>query len=112
MSKIENGTRAVRIEEIDAFATIFGISTDVLIGRSGRNADLAWALSKLTSNAQKIAGDVSGLRRRISGDLEDAAAVGSLDAGLIQRTAEVVTLMTSVEELLTRLSNQFPIPQT
>lgn len=110
VAKVEAGTRSVRIDEIDALATVFGISVDVLIGRSRRTADLAWAVSKLTSNAEKIVGEIVGLRRRLTDDLADAAAVGHLDVVIAEAGSEATRLMVIVESMLTQMSNQFPIP--
>jgi transcriptional regulator with XRE-family HTH domain len=62
IAKIETGKRAVHIDELDIFADIFGMSMDALVGRRGDSSDLAWAASKLTSNAQKMAGDLDALR--------------------------------------------------
>src|ERR1700742_3389366 len=57
IAKIELGLRGVRIDELCAFADLFGMSVDTLLGRGGTN-DLAWAISKLTGNAQKIAVEI------------------------------------------------------
>jgi len=114
IAKIEAGTRGARLDEVDALADIFGISVDVLIGRTGRSADLAWAMSKLTSNAQKAAGDLRGLSERLTGDVQDIIAVttGSNDtvANVMTDVHAAAQLLRASEVAMTRLSNQFPIP--
>lgn len=117
IAKIEAGSRAVRIDEIDAISDIFGISVDVLIGRTGRTADLAWAMSKLTSNAQKYATEILGLRQRLAGDVEDVLAlVNSREIGeRIRESLDAVQaasqLLVATEVTLNTLANQFPIPK-
>jgi transcriptional regulator with XRE-family HTH domain len=71
IAKIEAGTRSVRPEELAAFADLFRTSIDALLGRSPGGSDLAWAVSKLTSSAQKMAGEVSGIRARLMNDAQD-----------------------------------------
>jgi transcriptional regulator with XRE-family HTH domain len=117
IAKVENGSRGVRVDEIDALATLFGLSTDVLMGRSSRGVDLAWAVSRLSSNAQKIASEIHGLRRRLVGDIEDTEALvdgpKSHDhvAAIIRQATEVVQTMIEAERAMTELANQFPLPK-
>jgi transcriptional regulator with XRE-family HTH domain len=46
LHKIERGDRAIRVDELSALATVFGISVDTLLGRRIRSAsaDVAFAL--------------------------------------------------------------------
>lgn len=71
IAKIEAGDRSVQTDELDAFANMFNISVDALLGRNAANTDLVWATSKLTSNAQKVVNEVNNLYTRIDGDLQD-----------------------------------------
>lgn len=117
IAKIEAGHRGARIDEVDALADIFGISVDVMIGRTGRSADLAWAMSKLTSNAQKFVLEISGLRQRLAGDVEDVVALINTRqvADRIRETLDAVEtadrLLVATETTLNTLANQFPIPK-
>ena len=63
VAKIEAGTRAVHADELSAYADIFGVSVDALLGRTRDGTDLAWAVAKLTSSAQKTASEVHALTR-------------------------------------------------
>lgn len=110
VAKIEKGDRSVRIDEAAAIAELFGASVDVLLGRGRNNTDLAWAVSKLTGNAQKTAADIVSLRERVSGDLDDARSAGLTDGDLAQQAEQAVILMSAIETALARLAGQFPLP--
>lgn len=70
IAKIEAGDRAVRPEELVAFADLFGVTVDALLGRRG-GSDLVWAVSKLSSNAQRIANEVAVLDNRLTDEIAD-----------------------------------------
>lgn len=110
VAKMETGNRTVRVDEASVLADLFGLSVDIMLGRGRNDTDLAWAVSKLSGNAQKTVADVMSLRERVSGDLEDAQSAGLVDGDLTQQAAQVVVLMSAVEAALVRLANQFPLP--
>jgi transcriptional regulator with XRE-family HTH domain len=112
VAKIEAGDRAVRINEASALADIFGLSIDTLVGRPARGGDLAWAVSKLTSNAQKIAGEVSTLRLRLIAEAEDvhhyADDFHAVD--IKEATYAAAAALEDARRSLAHLANQFPFP--
>lgn len=67
VAKIESGDRAVRIDEANALADLFGVSVDGLLGRNPAGGELALVASNLTELARKSAG-------RHIGDLIDNIA--------------------------------------
>jgi transcriptional regulator with XRE-family HTH domain len=89
IAKIEMGKRAVHIDELSTFADIFGTSIDALVGRRGDlSTDLAWAASKLTSNAQKMATDLDALRTRLRGAYDDVRPRSGLDGEAVDNLLE------------------------
>ena len=114
VAKIEAGTRAVHADELSAYADIFGVSVDALLGRTRDGTDLAWAVAKLTSSAQKTASEVHALYDRINADLEDVAyyAADSTAAdNVMEMTGEALARLRSCEVVLNELADQFPIPR-
>lgn len=118
ITKIESGDRAVHADELVAFAEIFGISVDALLGRTGGTdmaASAGWAASKLTATAQKTASEVRGLHDRIDMDLADVryyAANGYAEAteNIMGKCGNTLAALRSAEAQLNELAGQFPLP--
>lgn len=63
IAKVEKGERSVRIDEAAAFADVFGVSVDMLLGRRARpKSDLAHALRTALDTGQQAAWQVSALK--------------------------------------------------
>lgn len=111
--RIENGERAVHPDELHAYAELFRLSVDTLLGR-GRRTDLAYAANNLASNAQRMAGEIGALRDRLRGGLEDVrdatTSGGIAGSNLIQIAGTTLIRLGEAQEWLNRLANQFPIP--
>jgi transcriptional regulator with XRE-family HTH domain len=112
ITKIEAGMRDARVDEISAIADMFGISLDALTGRTPRDTDLLWAVSKLTGNAQKMSTEVSALRLRFIADAEDVRAIADdfHAADLLAYSHTVAAKLSEAGGALTRLANMFPLP--
>lgn len=117
IAKIEAGDRDVAISELHAFADLFGVSTDALLGReSGHDNDLLWAASKLSNDAQKAVGEVVALRDRISDNAKDlftyAERDGKLSSAqrLIDLAVAACAALEGARSGLLRLSTEFPLP--
>jgi transcriptional regulator with XRE-family HTH domain len=114
IAKIEMGKRAVHVDELSTFADIFGTSIDALVGRRGASTDLAWAASKLTSNAQKMATDLDALRTRLRGAYDDVRAAvgpgGEAVDNLLEHAGSAILQLSTAQDWLNRLANQFPLP--
>lgn len=111
VAKIETGDRAVRPEELYAYAELFRLSTDTLLGR-GRAGDLAYAANSLASNAQRMAGEIGALCDRLRGNLDDVrdATTGQSDITLVSIGGTALIRLGEAKEWLNRLARQFPIP--
>lgn len=87
------------------------MSADALLG-SETATDLAWAVSKLTASAQKIAGEVSTLRLRLINEAEDvhhyADDFHAVD--IKEATYAAAAALENARCSLNRLANQFPLP--
>lgn len=112
IAKIEAGTRDARVDEISAIADLFGISLDALTGRGARDTDLLWALSKLTSNAEKMASDILALRLRVLDDAEDVRAVTDdfHAQDVLEQTHITARKLNESGEALMKLASMFPLP--
>lgn len=114
IAKIENGHRAVRPDELAAFADLFGMSTDILLGRSGSASDVLWAASKLSSNAQKMIGEVEHLQSRLLNDLQDLNVCITRDKHPMihmHDTAHRASLaLQGAADALAAVAGEFPIP--
>lgn len=111
--KIEVGDRAVRVDELLAYADLFKTSTDTLLGR-GRASDLAWTAGNLTGNAQRMAGDIARMRQRLHGEYDDLR-VSVIHGGeavdhLLEVGGTALLKLGEAQEWLNRLANQFPLP--
>jgi transcriptional regulator with XRE-family HTH domain len=112
ITKIEAGNRAITIEELAAYADIYGVSMDALAGRATRS-DFAWTISKLSSNAQRAARDVAAIADRVNGDLGDLVCCNpssgeQLEGVVTAAETAHATLLTAYQDL-TALSNEFPL---
>lgn len=116
IAKIEGGTRSVNIDELNAFADHFGTSADALLGRPTDGADLMWAVSKLSSNAHKMIGEVSSLQQRLRADAQDVrdyAERGSKQGEVAATIGAVGALHLALEtakQAAVRLAGEFPLP--
>lgn len=114
IAKIESGARAVQVDELRALADIFGITTDTLIGRRSDNTDLAWAMGKLTSSAQKIAIEVHGLHDKLEREAQDVRMAMRETAGqtraLLDAVTEARSALLTAEDCLISLAGEFPLP--
>jgi transcriptional regulator with XRE-family HTH domain len=71
IAKIEKGERSVRIDEASVLADLLGTSVDAMLGRPTDDADLLWAISKLSSSAHKMINEIASLQRRLRADAQD-----------------------------------------
>lgn len=114
IAKIESGERAVQVDELRGLAEIFGVSADTLIGRRSDSTDLAWAMSKLTSGAQKIATEVHGLHDRLVREAEDVRCARGPGDGparsLLDAVSDARQALLSAEDALLALATEFPLP--
>jgi hypothetical protein len=117
IAKIEAGDRAVRIDELVGIASLFGASTDLLLGRDsaegGRN-DLTWVAAQMQSLARKSANDVNNLRETLADELSDVRYYAELDAPgsgdkLIRVTEMVLSALSEAQRALTELA-KVPTP--
>lgn len=78
VAKIEAGDRTVRIDEAAAFADIFGLPLDELIGRhlDEQTRSLAYVIQGMTQTMHQAAPAVSGLSREFA---EISSAVSAFD---------------------------------
>lgn len=113
ITKIEKGDRGIRLDMLWAFADIYGISVDALLGRSGRSGDLAWAVSKLTANAQKAAADIESVSTRLRSEYDDVWAMMGRDskAELLKIGGTALMRLSGARDALNALANQFPLPR-
>lgn len=114
IAKIESGDRAVHPDELSAFADLFNISTDALLGRPAENADAVWAIGKLTSTAQKTASDVRALHDRVEADLDDVryhSKGRDIADDVMEQAGEALAQLRSTMLTLNELANQFPLPR-
>lgn len=116
VAKIEAGERDVRIDELFAFAGLFNVSVDVLLGRNTSGTDVLWAVSKLSTNAQKIAGEVDALQARLATDTDDLVKCADRDrkvdsvAGIIKIAGDAHTALGFASEAVGELAAEFPLP--
>lgn len=114
IAKIEAGDRGVQIDEAVAFANIFGVSVDALVGRVSHSGDLMWAISKLTGVAHKSIPEIDIINQRIVGELKDVCEYAQYERrsidGVIQSAAVVCERLSATHEALTQLADQFPLP--
>lgn len=113
VAKIECGDRAVRAVELVFYAEVFATSIDALVGRN-RGSDLVWAAGNLTSNAQKMAGEVEALHRRLVGEYDDVRAAvgrgGVVVDNLLEFASAAIGTLGAARDRLNALASQFPIP--
>lgn len=112
IAKVEAGFRGVRTDELAALADIFGISVDALMGRASSGTDLVWAMSRLTSNAQKSAGEINTLVDRLNDGLEDVKeyATDSTSPDNLTHSAETALAeLQSAHDALMKLASEFPL---
>lgn len=111
VDRIESGKRPAYAAELAQLADLYGMSTDALLGRRGGNTDLAWSVSRLSGNAQKMANDASGMATAITNEWNEIAhyARGNPAAAAIKRSAtSAIAALNMAAVELRRLSNEFP----
>lgn len=116
IAKLEAGDRGVTVDELFAFAEIFGTSVDALIGHRPGGTDVMWAASKLSSNAHRFVGEVISLQERLSGDVGDLAYYADRDQHreavqpLIDAGNRSYAALFAASDALSRLAGEFPMP--
>jgi transcriptional regulator with XRE-family HTH domain len=78
IAKVERGDRAVRIDEAAAFADIFGLPLDELIGRhlDERTRALSYVIQAITGTMHQVAPAVTALKTEFA---EISAELGAFD---------------------------------
>jgi transcriptional regulator with XRE-family HTH domain len=111
VTKVEAGSRGIRLDMLWAFADIYGVSVDALLGRSGRSGDLAWAVSKLASNAQKAATEVDMVAHRLRTEYDEVRAMCRNDElPLLEVGGSALMQLSLASSALSHLADQFPLP--
>ena len=116
VAKIEAGDRSVYVHELLAFADLFGVTVDTLLGRRPDVSDVLWATSRLSSNAAKMAADISGLQQRVGDDLRELINFADRERkresiqSPIDLAAQAVARLAQAHEALTALASEFPLP--
>jgi transcriptional regulator with XRE-family HTH domain len=106
-----HGSRGIRLDMLWAFADIYGVSVDALLGRSGRSGDLAWAVSKLASNAQKAATEVDMVAHRLRTEYDEVRAMCRNDElPLLEVGGSALMQLSLASSALSHLADQFPLP--
>lgn len=114
IAKIELGHRAVRADELAAFADLYSVSTDALLGRSN-GSDVVWAASRLASEAQRIAGDLVALGEKVSGGMQDLQHYAQRErqegevSELVAAAQVAYASLTTSAAALGRLADEFPL---
>lgn len=113
ISKIEAGDRAVDMDELVAFADIFSVTVDELMGRSPAGNDLLLSISRLTSMAQKISAEVSMMYRRFDDEIQDLRhySIGNPDTvtDLLQSAAWALELLKQSHDSMDDIADEFPL---
>lgn len=115
ISRIESGDRAVRIDELNACAEIFGVTADALLCRPAGAADVLWAAERLCSGASQAAADLKATERRMVGNLSDlcdrlASDPEKVNTAIVKRAGSAVAALTAAYEACDALANGFPLP--
>lgn len=116
VAKIEAGDREVRVIELYAYAELFGISVDTLLGARGNGTDALLAAERLSSNACKMASDVFSLREKLDVDilaLEDCAERDrrfDTMADLYSAANLARARLEDARTALTEVGGEFPLP--
>lgn len=116
IAKIESGLRDVKIDELHAIADLFEVSTDVLLGRHGNSTDVVWAMSKLTTNAHRVVAELSAIRTRLSGDLEDMRTYAKREGreSVVEKLSglakDALCDLASAQARVSAVAGQFPLP--
>jgi len=116
IAKIESGGRDVRVDELFAFAELFGVSTDVLLGRNGTGTDVMWAASKLTTNARKVSVDLAAIRERFDEDIIDLEHTANREhkyeqvSYLLKMAGSACALLNAAVDRMASLAGEFPLP--
>lgn len=99
VTKIEGGSRPVRIVEAVGMADVFGVSVDALMGRGPSDDDLAFALRVLRDNARRSSGqaledayDIRG--RHVTSSTTSTSTVPRICASSPMRPTDVSTART------------------
>lgn len=115
IAKIEVEHRCVRAEELSAFADLYNMSADALLGRKVGGTDVAWAASKLASSAQKIIPEISALYDRLAAEAQDVIFYAARDNQqksvyeLLAAAGAASAALLGAQQAVTALANQFPL---
>jgi transcriptional regulator with XRE-family HTH domain len=109
IAKIEAGDRAVRVDELDGLATVFGASVDLLLGRYGDRDELTLAAGNLQELARENAVHMGNLRETLASLLDDVRYYADLEASgaggaLIQATEVVLAVVGEARQGLATLA--------
>jgi transcriptional regulator with XRE-family HTH domain len=116
VAKIEAGDRTVFPEELFAFADLFGMSADALLGRSSSGTDVMWAASKLSTNAHKMVAELLGIQQHVADDVQDLAHYADRDKksesvqSLIDAGNRSYAALIAARDALSALADEFPLP--
>lgn len=111
IAKIEGGNRGVRVDELATLADVFGISVDALMGRASSGTDLVWAMNRLSSDAQKSAGEVSAIMDRLNSEVDDVLEYATDDtrpSDLLDSGFKALAALQTAVNTLTELAGEFP----
>lgn len=118
IAKIEAGDRAVRVDELNAIADLFGTSVDALLGRSPAGSDLVWFASRLLSLARNTAESVGNVSESIADELQEVRYYAEFDAdgpeaekvdGLCRATETALSALSEARHALSALGDM-PTP--
>jgi transcriptional regulator with XRE-family HTH domain len=109
IAKIEAGDRAIRVDELDGLATIFGASVDLLLGRYGNRDELTLAATNLRELARENTVHVGDFRETLASLLDDVRYYADLEASdaagaLIRATEVVLAIVTEARHALDTLA--------
>lgn len=116
IAKIESGERDVRIDELMAFADLFGVSVDTLLGRAGTGTDAVWAASRLTSEAQRMVADVQAMHAKLEAGVSELRTYAEQDRkfvsaqGLIHDSEMALAVFIVLRDKLVAVGGEWPIP--
>lgn len=114
IAKIEAGGRDVRVDELFAFADLFDVSTDALLGRPGSAVDVAWAASRLSSTAGKMVHEVLNLQEKLSADVDDVRSYADREhkdmVTLFSAATRASAALGRAATELNALASEFPLP--
>ena len=111
VAKIESGQRAVRIEEAEAIAELFGVSVDSLLGRQvGVERDLAYSLRGVLASTRQCGRQMEAVRDTFTEALSELINLDFPQRELVEEDAvRAVRAMDDAKQALLRIS-EFRLP--